>query len=492
MAGFSLSLKKASAPPNAASSASSGSSGSSFAAPAASASSVSALFQASLDAEEEEAKAAEKKGVMQSVRLASGPDRRHQVQQQKALAEDSTVFAYDEVFERVSSAVTKERAKKTPRIYLGYKTGLEELRDAEQGQTEPLSNDGHSAGCEGDEAEALPEPEAGLSSTRTRPSGDKSFATYGANLNCGLNLASQRGVEGALSARERREKASGLGEERETPSLPASRFISKLVVSARRRALEREIAEERQLQKERAGDKNDEVFVTSAYKQRLEERRLLALELEEQERRDRENAPDKQSDLSSFHAHLLRSGHASRSGGGERTPNIGRATPPRGRGSEDGVAAQGVGEHVKQEVKRERTDDRGDPEGQGLRDAGVRGVCVGETEPEREADLGEKKRRLLQGSAATEEETSSGSRGRGMEETAGGGPERREGQDGSRAAETEEDEKQSRARLEDLLQQKKREKQRKLEQAAAPLGEDKLSEAKRRYLERKRKAAGGG
>ncbi|CBZ55472.1 conserved hypothetical protein [Neospora caninum Liverpool] len=496
MKSFSLNLKKPSKPPP---------TGSSAGAPVGSAASVSALFQASLDAEEATAQAAEKRGVLQSVRLASGPDRRHKIQQEKALAEDSTVFTYDEIFESVSSAATKDKAKQSPRIFLGYKTGLEEQRETEQGQAEPLSSEHADPGC-GDDAEALPHDDAdagGSTAARPRPSGDKSFETYGGTLNCGLNLAGQRGRLASLSGREKREKSTGGDAEGGVKqSLPASRFISKLVLSARRRALEREIVEERQLQKEREGDKNDEVFVTSAYKQRLEERRLLALELEEQERRDRENAPDKQSDLSSFHAHLLRAGHASRSGGGvERTPNTGRPSSGGGRESEEGERAKATGEQgtqvKKERMKVERTEesseDRGEQKGGSPRDAGAGVDCAGETKPEREAeDSGKKGARLTQGEGTRGEEASGeGRRGGGLAEAERG--ERKEGEDGgARGEDTEEDAKQKRARLEDLLQQRKREKQRELEKAAAPLGEEKLAEAKRRYLERKRKAAGGG
>lgn len=223
--------------------------------------------------------------------------------------------------------------------------GEEEDRGEEEEGTESLH----------DEDVLSDEGERGISKKK-RPSPSSSVRDkYGGNLNHGLNIlvrpadfhrqAVERGsvlagggsVHGDRTTAEMRKgemekknqkKPTGEATRQDTAAaakedsiasrarLPPSQFISKLVLSARRRELEREIVEERQLKKEREGTKNDEVFVTSAYKRRLEERRLLQLELEKQELRDRAHSADKQTDLTSFHSHLLRSGHASRYGGG--------------------------------------------------------------------------------------------------------------------------------------------------------------------------------
>ncbi|PFH33610.1 hypothetical protein BESB_078260 [Besnoitia besnoiti] len=423
------------------------------------------MFRASLEAEAAAQDQAEKKGVLQSVRVASGFDRCHRLQQEKALSEDATVFTYDEIFESVSSAVTKEKAKPTQRIFLGYKTGLEEQKEIEQGRAAVTYATEQDTSGGGDEAEALPkEREEGSSALPAKPgaSKDRSFEKYGGSLNCGLNLA------GAKKLFPSRGKSAGgdSAAEGEGLSLPPSRFISKLVLSARRRELEREIIEERQLQKEREGDKNDEVFVTSAYKQRLEERRLLALELEEQERRDRENAADKKADLSSFHAHLLRAGHASRSGAG--VPAASAQPPPSAKASES-----------------ERGKPTPAPRGEGGRPGSSEETPERRAEPDREGEgrTGAQAPREREDAAAGGEV-----RGKRSREEESGSSESKEG--GDEGAAIGDGAAQQAARLEELLQQRRREKQREIELAAAPLAEDKLAEAKRRYLERKRKAGG--
>ncbi|XP_065363381.1 nuclear speckle splicing regulatory protein 1 [Calliphora vicina] len=87
-----------------------------------------------------------------------------------------------------------------------------------------------------------------------------------------------------------------------------ARYITKLMETAERRKLENELRVERQVQKEREAEgeefKDKEQFVTSAYRKKLEEMRLL----EEQNKRDDylEAIGDvtKQNDLDGFYRHL--------------------------------------------------------------------------------------------------------------------------------------------------------------------------------------------
>lgn len=100
----------------------------------------------------------------------------------------------------------------------------------------------------------------------------------------------------------------------------ASRYISSLIQTSTRRELEHELVNERQLKREMAEDpqKNQEVFVTGAYKKRLLERQEFEKKLMEQDIKDAINDPRKKKDLTAFHHYMLTSGKAART---QRTPD---------------------------------------------------------------------------------------------------------------------------------------------------------------------------
>lgn len=217
------------------------------------ASHVSSLFKESLEAEEERA-AAEAAALSKKPSLdifTKETDKIQQKKQQQLLEENPSVLSYDEVYDDFSSADAQEmqRRAQTRRVYLGY---VADIKDK-------IASDGRTADQLAADAAASASPQQASHPQRAR-------------------------------------------------------FIEKLISTSRRRQIEREIIAERQLQKEReaSGEANGEVFVTAAYKARLEERQRVAEELEQQEKRDNAQAPEKKKDLSSFHAYLLKSGAASR------------------------------------------------------------------------------------------------------------------------------------------------------------------------------------
>ncbi|PHJ24457.1 nuclear speckle splicing regulatory protein 1 [Cystoisospora suis] len=521
---------------------------------------VFSLFQESLAAEEKEQEEAKKKGVLQSVRLSSkGIDRRHLIHQQKALQQDSSVFSYDEVFEDISSNASGKASHPKKKIFLGYvENRKEEYEDetTEAGEKEDhhlqdrnyadREKDNMQGGEQGREEEEeslhgdslfLAEEETGTTTNKKSSSSSPSSSArekYGGNLSHGLNIMKpadvlhRRNQGGIVGGSGREVKSIGDkkdSEEKEEGSsamkLPPSQFISKLVLSAKRRELEREIVEERQLKKEREGTKNDEVFVTSAYKQRLEERRLLQLELEKQELRDQANSADKQEDLTSFHSHLLRSGHASRYGGGGGEEGRKRREEGTTRtGWDDGlvVASSSPSSPGKeQDEQRQKMTARipcGDPSSS---------LSDGVHQREEVQEAGSHGRRFsnhVPGVALQDRSSSSQEAGRSEEgdvqlttdDRSGGGGDNihkmreNKGQKNEERQKEEEEREKGEAtgaergptgvkkdnlfqgkRLSDLLEERKRMKQKALEESLAPLKEDKIAEARRRYLERKRK-----
>ncbi|GFE53576.1 coiled-coil domain-containing 55, putative [Babesia ovis] len=90
-----------------------------------------------------------------------------------------------------------------------------------------------------------------------------------------------------------------------------SQYMSRLLRTARDRQLERDIAfDKQQLKADLAeGDAVGEVFVTGAYKRQLEERRRFE---EERRKKDEEDLKNSGKSVASLHAHMLKSGIASR------------------------------------------------------------------------------------------------------------------------------------------------------------------------------------
>lgn len=267
------------------------------------------LFQASLAAEEEEQQQAHRRGLLQSVTTASVIQRKDLQLQQQALQEDASAFSYDEIFEDVSSAATTGsgsrrtgRSSTQQRIYLGYKPPSDQSAAAAAARREESiagKKEEKRRGIRGADGETD-------SSTRPQMQRDSVDQT---KTREDPHAEGRRGEQQQLEDEGEKQKET----EEEAGVLPASRFIGKLQQAAWRRQLEREIIQEKLLQRQQEADtQKGEVFVTAAYKRRLEERKQLALQLEQQEARDTKHAVEKQKDLFSFHAHLLRSGHGSR------------------------------------------------------------------------------------------------------------------------------------------------------------------------------------
>lgn len=221
-----------------------------------------AAFKEALEAEEERQKEEAAKPTLET--FARKTERKEKEKINELLKENPKALAYDEVYDEVSSGTAKEEQRKAQarRLYLGY---TEDIRDK-------IAKDGMTA-------DALAAHAASAAGGLMGPPGTPGGA---------------QGTGGTISQ---------------------ARFIGKLLVQAQRRQIEREIIQERQIQKEREkeGGTADEAFVTSAYRARLEERQRIQQELELQEARDAARAADKQKDLSSFHAYLLKSGAATRS-----------------------------------------------------------------------------------------------------------------------------------------------------------------------------------
>ncbi|KAL8431960.1 hypothetical protein Efla_002797 [Eimeria flavescens] len=219
-------------------------------------------FREALEAEEEREKQEASRPTLST--FAAKPQRREKERLEELLKANPDALAYDEVYDQVSSGTAKEQQMRSQsrRLYLGYTEDIKEKIAKDAATADALAADAVGGPQGGSQGGPSPTPEA-----------------------------------------------TGKG------SSPPPRFIGKLLVQAQRRQIEREIIQERQLQKEREreGGAADEVFVTAAYRQRLEERRLIQQELEMREARDAARAADKQKDLSSFHAYLLRSGAATRS-----------------------------------------------------------------------------------------------------------------------------------------------------------------------------------
>ncbi|GBE58517.1 normocyte binding protein, putative [Babesia ovata] len=90
-----------------------------------------------------------------------------------------------------------------------------------------------------------------------------------------------------------------------------SQYMQKLLRTARDRRMERDIAFDKQQLKAdlESGESVGEVFVTGAYKRQLEERRRFE---EEQRLKDEADLKASGKSVASFHAHMLKSGIASR------------------------------------------------------------------------------------------------------------------------------------------------------------------------------------
>lgn len=91
-----------------------------------------------------------------------------------------------------------------------------------------------------------------------------------------------------------------------------SRYMEKMITIAKKRGLERDIVFERQLLKEDASSGMDisEVFVTGAYRRKLEERKRFE---EEQRIKDEMDLKRDESGLHNFHSNLLNKGFSTRS-----------------------------------------------------------------------------------------------------------------------------------------------------------------------------------
>uniref|UniRef100_A0A3B0MZK4 Coiled-coil domain-containing protein 55 (DUF2040), putative n=1 Tax=Theileria annulata TaxID=5874 RepID=A0A3B0MZK4_THEAN len=100
--------------------------------------------------------------------------------------------------------------------------------------------------------------------------------------------------------------------EKQVEAKKESRYMSKMVNVARKRQMERDIAFEKQLLKEELkSDSNiGEVFITGAYKKKLEERKLLE---EEQKKKEEYDAVHSKNSLTKLHTYLLKTGFAKRS-----------------------------------------------------------------------------------------------------------------------------------------------------------------------------------
>lgn len=96
------------------------------------------------------------------------------------------------------------------------------------------------------------------------------------------------------------------------PRAKEPQYMAKILNTARKRKIEREIALDKKLLEDELADNGTvgEVFVTDAYKKKLEERKQFELE---QQRRNRFDALHSETSLSNFHKYLLNSGIAKRS-----------------------------------------------------------------------------------------------------------------------------------------------------------------------------------
>lgn len=99
--------------------------------------------------------------------------------------------------------------------------------------------------------------------------------------------------------------------EAKPPVVKESQYMKGLLRTARDRQMEHSIAFDRQQLKSdlESGESVGEVFVTGAYKRKLEERRRFE---EEQRRKDEEDLRNSGKGVASLHAHMLKSGIASR------------------------------------------------------------------------------------------------------------------------------------------------------------------------------------
>lgn len=256
---FSFSLKKSSATKPAAGTGE---------APAGTVRAPLAVFQEALEAEALEAEQEQQKPSRLSLSHFSRPAGKIDKEKvEKLLQQDPQALSYDEVYDQVSCNAAKEQQQRSHAhyTYLGY---TEDIKDK-------IAKDNLVADTLAAEAAAA----AKATGASTSPLGTSPGAPGGAS------------------------------------GAPQARYIGKFVVKAQRRQVEKEIIKERQMKKEREreGAVPEEVFVTSAYKARLEERRKIMEELERQDERDRQSAADKQKDLSSFHSYLLKSGASTRS-----------------------------------------------------------------------------------------------------------------------------------------------------------------------------------
>lgn len=135
-------------------------------------------------------------------------------------------------------------------------------------------------------------------------------------------------------------------QERSKGDAPTSRYISRLLQKSTHREMEQEIIKTRQLKKE-ASPAEEDVFVTRAYRKRLEERKKFEEEMLKKDLQDAVNDPRKKKDLSSFHHFMLSTGLASRS---SRPPNSSDQPKSPDRPNAEGQQHPSVDQHPKTTV----------------------------------------------------------------------------------------------------------------------------------------------
>jgi len=88
-----------------------------------------------------------------------------------------------------------------------------------------------------------------------------------------------------------------------------SRYIESLKHHTKKRELEMDIVEAKLLKAERVKDAElygeKEVFVTAAYQRKIDERKILEAQLEEEERKQKEDSVTKRKDLTDFHRNFM-------------------------------------------------------------------------------------------------------------------------------------------------------------------------------------------
>ncbi|KAK2196270.1 Nuclear speckle splicing regulatory protein 1 [Babesia duncani] len=101
-------------------------------------------------------------------------------------------------------------------------------------------------------------------------------------------------------------------DDKHEPSVRESIYMKNILKSAKLRQMERDIALEKQMLKEemKSGGEVGEVFITGAYRKKLEERKLFE---EQQRKKDLEDQLISKDSLVKLHSYMLNSGLSSRS-----------------------------------------------------------------------------------------------------------------------------------------------------------------------------------